>query len=52
MTRNARSGTKYCGGHSDVVGGALVVRDLEVAERVAFHQNSIGAVAGARSTPG
>jgi cystathionine gamma-synthase len=40
------STTKYCGGHSDVVGGALVVRDLELAERLAFHQNSIGAVAG------
>ncbi|HEX4976839.1 MAG TPA: cystathionine gamma-synthase [Nocardioides sp.] len=40
------STTKYCGGHSDVVGGALVVRDLEVAEKIAFHQNSIGAVAG------
>ncbi len=40
------STTKYCGGHSDVVGGALVVRDHEVAERIAFHQNSIGAVAG------
>jgi len=40
------STTKYCGGHSDVVGGALVVRDLEVAEKVAFHQNSIGAVSG------
>jgi cystathionine gamma-synthase len=40
------STTKYCGGHSDVVGGALVVRDLDVAEQVAFHQNSIGAVAG------
>ncbi len=40
------STTKYCGGHSDVVGGALVVRDLEVAEKVAFHQNSMGAVAG------
>ncbi len=40
------STTKYCGGHSDVVGGALVVRDLEVAERVAFHQNAMGAVAG------
>jgi cystathionine gamma-synthase len=40
------STTKYCGGHSDVVGGALVVKDLDVAERVAFHQNSIGAVAG------
>jgi cystathionine gamma-synthase len=40
------STTKYCGGHSDVVGGALVVRDLEVAGQVAFHQNSMGAVAG------
>ena len=40
------STTKYCGGHSDVVGGALVVRDLELAERIAFHQNAIGAVAG------
>jgi cystathionine gamma-synthase len=40
------STTKYCGGHSDVVGGALVVRDLEVAESIAFHQNAIGAVAG------
>lgn len=40
------STTKYCGGHSDVVGGALVVKDLELAERVAFHQNAIGAVAG------
>ncbi|WP_028644945.1 cystathionine gamma-synthase [Nocardioides sp. URHA0020] len=40
------STTKYCGGHSDVVGGALVVRDLEIAEKVTFHQNAIGAVAG------
>ncbi|HEX8781049.1 MAG TPA: cystathionine gamma-synthase [Nocardioides sp.] len=40
------STTKYVGGHSDVVGGALVVRDLELAEKVAFHQNSMGAVAG------
>ncbi len=40
------STTKYAGGHSDVVGGALVVRDLELAERVAFHQNAMGAVAG------
>jgi len=40
------STTKYCGGHSDVVGGALVVRDLELADRIAFHQNAIGAVAG------
>ena len=40
------STTKYVGGHSDVVGGALVVRDLELAERVTFHQNAIGAVPG------
>ena len=40
------STTKYCGGHSDVVGGALVVRDHDLADQIAFHQNSIGAVAG------
>ncbi len=53
------STTKYAGGHSDVVGGALVVGDAQVpwldgagevgpalAERVAFHQNALGAVAG------
>jgi cystathionine gamma-synthase len=40
------STTKYVGGHSDVVGGALVVRDLEVAEQVVFHQNAIGGVPG------
>lgn len=40
------STTKYVGGHSDVVGGALVVRDLDLADHIAFHQNSIGAVPG------
>ena len=40
------STTKYLGGHSDVVGGALVVADAELGERLAFHQNSMGAVAG------
>ncbi|HEY3558803.1 MAG TPA: cystathionine gamma-synthase [Kribbella sp.] len=40
------STTKYMGGHSDVVGGALVVRDSELADKIAFHQNAIGAVAG------
>jgi len=40
------STTKYCGGHSDVVGGAIVVKDLDLAEKVTFHQNAIGAVAG------
>ncbi|MGW7683674.1 cystathionine gamma-synthase [Kribbella sp. NPDC054772] len=40
------STTKYMGGHSDVVGGALIVRDSALAEKIAFHQNAIGAVAG------
>jgi cystathionine gamma-synthase len=40
------STTKYIGGHSDVVGGALVVRDAELGERLAFTQNATGAVAG------
>ncbi len=40
------STTKYAGGHSDVVGGAVVVGDDEVGERVRYHQNAIGAVAG------
>ncbi|MFJ9316529.1 cystathionine gamma-synthase [Pimelobacter simplex] len=40
------STTKYAGGHSDVVGGALVVDDAALAETIAFHQNSIGGVAG------
>ncbi|WP_309095644.1 cystathionine gamma-synthase [Streptomyces sp.] len=38
--------TKYMGGHSDVVGGALVVSDPELGEELAFHQNAMGAVAG------
>jgi cystathionine gamma-synthase len=40
------STTKYLGGHSDVVGGALVASDPELAERLAFHQNAMGAIAG------
>jgi cystathionine gamma-synthase len=40
------STTKYVGGHSDVVGGAVVVRDLDLAEAIGFHQNSMGAVPG------
>ncbi|MBD2896686.1 Cystathionine gamma-synthase [Actinomadura sp. RB99] len=40
------STTKYMGGHSDVVGGALVVADGGLGERLAFHQNAMGAVAG------
>ncbi|MFL6100182.1 MAG: cystathionine gamma-synthase [Actinomycetales bacterium] len=47
------STTKYCGGHSDVVGGALVTSRTpgvsayaDMDERIAFHQNAIGGVAG------
>ena len=39
------STTKYCGGHSDVIGGALVVNDDDLAEQLRFHQNAIGGVA-------
>jgi cystathionine gamma-synthase len=38
--------TKYLGGHSDTVGGAVVVRDADVHERVRFVQNAVGAVPG------
>ncbi|HUZ37062.1 MAG TPA: cystathionine gamma-synthase [Streptosporangiaceae bacterium] len=40
------STTKYLGGHSDVVGGAVVVADHALGERLAFAQNATGAVAG------
>jgi cystathionine gamma-synthase len=40
------STTKYLGGHSDVIGGAVIVRDDELGEQLAFHHNSIGAIAG------
>jgi cystathionine gamma-synthase len=40
------STTKYMGGHSDVVGGALVVRDVDLGDELAFYQNSMGGVAG------
>ena len=40
------STTKYLGGHSDTVGGAVVVRDAALHERVRFVQNAIGAVPG------
>jgi cystathionine gamma-synthase len=40
------STTKYLGGHSDVVGGALVVADAGLGEQLAYHQNAMGAVAG------
>jgi cystathionine beta-lyase/cystathionine gamma-synthase len=40
------STTKYIGGHSDVVGGAIVLNDTAVYERLKFLQNAIGAVPG------
>ncbi|WP_425549106.1 cystathionine gamma-synthase [Aquimarina addita] len=40
------SATKYLGGHSDVVMGALIVKDEELAERLYFIQNASGAVCG------
>jgi len=40
------STTKYLGGHSDVVGGAVVVKDQELYEKLAFLQNAAGAVPG------
>jgi cystathionine beta-lyase/cystathionine gamma-synthase len=38
--------TKYLGGHSDVVGGAVIVKDKELAEKLYFLQNAVGAVLG------
>ncbi len=40
------STTKYLGGHSDVVGGALVVAEERLGADLAYHQNAMGAVAG------
>ncbi|MEW9553623.1 cystathionine gamma-synthase [Nonomuraea sp. NPDC050783] len=40
------STTKYVGGHSDVVGGALVAADAGLGEELAYHQNAMGGVAG------
>ena len=40
------STTKYLGGHSDAIGGAVVVREQEWHEGVRFVQNSVGAVPG------
>ena len=40
------STTKYLGGHSDVVGGAVIARDADWYERLRFVQNAVGAVPG------
>ena len=41
------SATKYIGGHSDMVGGAVVTNNPQIAEKLAFLSNAIGAVQGA-----
>jgi cystathionine gamma-synthase len=40
------STTKYIGGHSDVLGGAIIVMDSDLGEKIAFIQNATGAVSG------
>ncbi len=40
------STTKYIGGHSDVVGGAVMANDAAIAETIRFHQNAVGGVPG------
>ncbi|MFC6991132.1 cystathionine gamma-synthase [Haladaptatus sp. GCM10025707] len=42
----AHSLTKYLGGHSDVIGGALVTDDADLDEEIGFYQNSVGATPG------
>ena len=40
------STTKYLGGHSDVVGGAIITNNSDVYETLKFHQNAVGAIPG------
>jgi cystathionine gamma-synthase len=40
------STTKYIGGHSDLIGGALITNDAELGERLHFHQYATGAIPG------
>jgi cystathionine gamma-lyase len=40
----SHSSTKYLGGHSDVIGGAVIVNDDSLADRLQFIQNAVGAV--------
>jgi cystathionine gamma-lyase len=41
------SATKYLNGHSDVLGGAVIVRDAGLAEQLTFLQNGLGGISGA-----
>lgn len=36
--------TKYLGGHSDVIGGAIIANEKELFEQIKFHQNAVGAI--------
>ncbi len=40
------STTKYLGGHSDVIGGALIASDQGIGDQLAYYQNAMGAVSG------
>ena len=40
------STTKYVGGHSDVIGGAVITNDEELHETMKYHQNAVGGVPG------
>lgn len=40
------SATKYLGGHSDVILGAVIVKDQELADQLRFFQNAVGAIPG------
>lgn len=40
------SASKYLAGHNDTVAGLLVAKDEAIAERIAFHQNAVGAILG------
>ena len=40
------SGTKYLGGHSDVVAGLVTTNNQELAEQIGYYQNAIGSVLG------
>jgi len=49
-TAVVHSTTKYLNGHSDVVGGAIIVNDPGLKERLAYLQNALGAVPGANDS--
>lgn len=40
------SSTKYLGGHSDIIGGAVIVKEASLLERISFLQNAMGGVPG------